>query len=988
MATERLLSRRKLRNALRSRPRGEETRAPPAAEDGEISVGVGGAPSGAREDNLSPVPEAGRHDAFVSYAREDKSFVADALVPSLETRGHDLWVDLTGIPPAADWRSRIEAAVEASKAFVFVLSPDSVSSDECEREWRLATELHKKIVPVLRRDVEPEQIAPELRAPNWIFLRDDDDFDAEIGRLVDALETDLEWRDMHARLSARAHEWVGAERDRSFLLRGSDLHAAEKWLAGQASHRESPTPLQQEYISLSRRVATRRQRIALGSALAALVAVSVLAVVALLQRSQAVTQAQIAQSRELAASSTSQLDADPELSLLLGAEAARVAPTAQASTALRLALSTSRLDALIPMPADPASPPSQTRDGRFVIQASTDRVARVWDWRSRQVVSTLRGHRDGSDGIPITGDTPLTAAFSPDGRLAVTAGDDGLLQVWDWRAQRVVKSFRPRVGALQSVAFSADGRQVLVGTDGQALALDWRSGRQERIADLGFDKVAEIAPHPADTRVAVAALDRVQVFELGVRKAVADLPSEERGAVMSAVGFSPDGRHVVTGDLDGGTEVWDLRREERVAREEGAGSVSSARFSPDGQTVAVARGDGRVLLWDWRGNRKPLELRGHRGAVSGALFAGDGSTVVSAGNDRTLRRWSVPGQVGVFGADVDTVAFGTSPDTVASGGVEGLDDGLDYLRVAQVWDLEARQAVARLPAQAASIGDLAAYLKLDFSRDGRLLAGGTDQGVVQVSDWRRQRTLARMYNPGGRLGDVALSPDGDLVATTSTDRVTRIWRWRDRRVEAMLPRAGEPQPGALEGSVAFHPGGEKLIASDGSTAIVWDWRKRRRIAQLRTATPVVDVDVSSNGRYVAAASTDGVTRVWDWQSGEVLAELRGDGRTMAAEFGPDGGLILTAESDGGARVWEWAVEQRVAQFQEPASPDSEFDAGTQDAAFSPDGRRVVAAGGDSRLHVYGCDVCAPLPELQALARRRVTRELTPVERRRYLHENR
>jgi WD40 repeat protein len=138
---------------------------------------------------------------------------------------------------------------------------------------------------------------------------------------------------------------------------------------------------------------------------------------------------------------------------------------------------------------------------------------------------------------------------------------------------------------------------------------------------------------------------------------------------------------------------------------------------------------------------------------------------------------------------------------------------------------------------------------------------------------------------------------------------------------------------------------------------------------------------------VAVGRADGLTQIWDWRNDEVLAELRGSGRVVATEFGPDSQLVLTAESEGGTRVWDWAVEQRVAEFREPASPTTEFDPGTQDGSFSRGGRLVVTVGGDSLAHVYRCEVCAALPELRLLARRRATRGFTAAERRRYLHED-
>src|SRR4051812_22555322 len=73
----------------------------------------------------------GRFDAFVSYARADLEFVANRLQPEVEGRGKRLWLDLEDIPPASVWRARIEAGIAASRALLFVLTPESAGSREC-----------------------------------------------------------------------------------------------------------------------------------------------------------------------------------------------------------------------------------------------------------------------------------------------------------------------------------------------------------------------------------------------------------------------------------------------------------------------------------------------------------------------------------------------------------------------------------------------------------------------------------------------------------------------------------------------------------------------------------------------------------------------------------------------------------------------------------------------------------------------------------------
>ena len=98
-------------------------------------------------------------------------------------------------------------------------------------------------------------------------------------------------------------------------------------------------------------------------------------------------------------------------------------------------------------------------DGRYVLQAFRDRVARVWDLRSRTLVATLRGHRDLSpSSLEVEQINFLRAAFSPDGRLAATSGDDGLVRLWDWRRARVLETWRSGNGS--AIAFSPGGGEL------------------------------------------------------------------------------------------------------------------------------------------------------------------------------------------------------------------------------------------------------------------------------------------------------------------------------------------------------------------------------------------------------------------------------------------------------------------------------------------------------------------------------------------------
>lgn len=195
---------------------------------------------------------------FISYSRKDKEF-AQRLNASLDDMGFESWVDWDDIPPTADWWDQIQKGIESADTFLFLLSPDSVKSEVCGREIDHAVKMGKRMIPVVVREVSPGEVHAVLTRLNWIFFREQDDFNASLQKLEAGLKTDLAWVETQRRLQVRAVEW-DKRRDNSLLLRGKDLQDAELQLATNTSKDPTPTDLQRAYVLESRQAADRQRR--------------------------------------------------------------------------------------------------------------------------------------------------------------------------------------------------------------------------------------------------------------------------------------------------------------------------------------------------------------------------------------------------------------------------------------------------------------------------------------------------------------------------------------------------------------------------------------------------------------------------------------------------------------------------------------------------------------------------------------------------------
>lgn len=850
-------------------------------------------------------------DLFVSYARTDSVFVR-RLQEALTERGKDVWVDWQDIPPTADWFAEIEDGIEGAGAFVFVLTPDSLASEVCATELAHAARHNKRVIPVLRRDVDASAVPPALSKPNWVLFRPEDEEGQAIDTLVTALDTDLHWVEAHTRLLVRAIEWDSGGRDGSLLLRGSDLRAAEERLARPPGE-PHPTDLQGEYVLASRAAATRRQRVILGGVTAALVVAVVLGLLALWQRERAITERDTARSRELTAQSVARLSVDPEESVRLARQALEQRATPASEEALSEALIRSRVRAVLPTAGGRLAGFSE--DGRLVLTIGHDGRARLWRWGADAAAPALTLSGDGRT---------TTAALSESGALAAT-GDDGVTRIWSTATGQVLRTV-PVAAPVVQAAFSRDGLSLLtLAEDGTARVWDTAGGG---------------ATPPMATAAPRAALSADGGVVLAWGKGAAVVWDGRDGRRLRRLGdgevsagqLSPDGSLAVTAGADGTGRVWETRRATRPVILQGhRGQVTAAEFSADGERVLTSGIDGTARVWDRRTGSSLLVLRGGAGPIVAAAFSGDGARIVTAGDDGVARVWDsrTGGLCAVLagtGGNIVAAASSATGSLVATQGYDG---------VVRVWDAQ----------RGASRGELAGHtapvVGVSFSPEGGKVLTASFDGTARV--WRGERAIATLRGHEGAVQSAAFSPRGHLAATAGWDGTVRLWRTK-----------GGPPIAVLRGhrgivyAVAFRPDGRRVVtAGADGTARVWDVPSGRQLELLRarSGSPVVAAEYDATGARIITAGGGGTARIWDARTGRVVLGLEGHTDTIvAARFSADGTRAVTASLDGTARVWD--ARRRAPAIVLPVRPQA------VDVAVSPDGTLVATAGQDGTARIW------------------------------------
>jgi WD40 repeat protein len=937
-------------------------------------------------------------DVFVSYSRRDWEFVR-RLAESIGERGKEIWVDTEGIADGEVFPEAIKRAIEQSDALLFVITPASVASAYCENEVEYARELQKRIVPVLRDPVSDAELPAEIRDRNWIPFTESDDFDTSLGRLVTALDTDLEAARAHTRWLVKALEWEGEGRDRSFLLRGSELKGAEAWLAASQEDADpAPTSLQREYLLASRESAARRQRLLVGASLVvAAVAVGLL-VFALISRSQAVSEQVGARAQALAAQSQAELPNDPEISLILGERAVRARATSQTLSALRAALDSSPFE------------------------------------RAYQTVGS-----PGSCGS----NAGLTAVLSPNGTQIAAGACNGTLQLLDFRTGRAEHRLTTPSGVV-SLAYSPNGRLLAVGTERQIMLVDPNTGavvRERRvltkivIASGGAPGVAGLAFSPDGRELATVDLANVELWS------VPSLRSRELASypdIGSSMVFSHDGRElIVAGSYDNTVHVYDAETgrllhsvtvptgsqpgtvygyvilalspdgsQLAVGYEAGVNGdldkvsiystatwtrefdvttipyveISALGFSPDGTSLAVGAEDGTAEVFSLTAREKVVSYAGPSAAVTSMVFTPDGNSVLTASNDGTMRLWRGQGvESSLVAVPLDIGTIGLSADALAVSGEDDAGAGWVYLYRLHPSPKLVRQISTGAVSQPSDAGTL--------SEDGRVAVVPTPSqqlGPLNIYDVPADRltqsvpnmtvSLAALSRDGSKLllevnNSVLLNGPGTLeVMSAATGRVVHL-------------QGGPPCGGAI--TMAFSNDGRRAAAGGFCGRVdVWSTATGRLVRRVVEDAEISSVDLNANGSRLLVGSWDSRATIWKVGTGAIAKQLFGHTRGIAdAVFAAGGALVVTASLDDTVRVWDAqsGAELRALDFTNEQGP----------IATSPDGQQMAIAetpltpGTDNVVRLFDtCPACENAKALLKLAALRTppASELTAPER--------
>jgi WD40 repeat protein len=287
--------------------------------------------------------------------------------------------------------------------------------------------------------------------------------------------------------------------------------------------------------------------------------------------------------------------------------------------------------------------------------ASQDFSVQTWNASTGNPVSNFRAGAEGSVAVGLL--SALT--FSPDGkRIAVR------YFVAD-RSGKFLFGLEGHVAEITRMHYDRDGMRILTASWDGTIRL-WEAETGKLLQTIEAHMGQKVVPGP----------------QSGVgSKPMGSQPERFEGRGVRDAAFSPNGKRIVSGGVDGTIRIWNAETGKEVWVSKASQALMAVAYLPNGTQVVSGEKEGTIRIWEADNGKEVKKLIGHTSAVTSLAVSPNGKWLVSAACDNTVRVWDLEtmSELRCFRGHTKWVyAIAISPDgkTVASGGED---------RVVRIW---------------------------------------------------------------------------------------------------------------------------------------------------------------------------------------------------------------------------------------------------------------------------------------------------------------
>ena len=276
-------------------------------------------------------------------------------------------------------------------------------------------------------------------------------------------------------------------------------------------------------------------------------------------------------------------------------------------------------------------------DGEIAASAGWDDTIWIWDRKTAKPIRALVGHKG----------SVLSLAFSPGGTWLASGSEDRTARLWDVEKGRHVLTFPGHADDVKSVAFSdgSDGKYQLITGDATGVVRLWdvgKIGQRQEVTTLRGHRgaVTTVSFHPNASIIASSSVDKsIIIWDIASTRLLKRF--DDQGDFVSAVAFSPDGRHVASVNKTTTLKVWNIESGEFISLSEqpDGDKMRHVAFSRDGSILVAGSEEGRIKVWSPKTGELLQSFIAHTAKIQGLDFSPDGTLLASSSEDASVKLW-------------------------------------------------------------------------------------------------------------------------------------------------------------------------------------------------------------------------------------------------------------------------------------------------------------------------------------------------------------
>jgi WD40 repeat protein len=587
------------------------------------------------------------------------------------------------------------------------------------------------------------------------------------------------------------------------------------------------------------------------------------------------------------------------------------------------------------------------------------------------------------------GATVIALAFTPDGKQLISAGQDGVIRLWDSTTGRQIRILESNRGPIRAFALSPDGKTFASISKGDEVRLrEVANGRLVRKFEL---KAASdsVAFSPDGKQLAAGEEQNVKVWETETGRVVQTIPVETAARQLH---FTHDRKHLCVSGADGtGVNVFTLDGGKLIQRLSGwPGSICLAG---EGSLLSSDQDKVTLSLYDLKTGKLRFDLKDRDGGEQRAFrahVASEKGVIVSGCWEGYVRGFKVEtGQIlwsqFAHPAGVKALALTADGKVAATADMDGMILLWNTAR-GQSLNEPSHSRGAVLSAALSPNGESAvlvdragrarvystkdgsdqkkespelprfrneSFSSAACSPDGQTLALGRSNGEVILHELRSGKEKLSLEEAGRAITRLLFSPDGKTLLSAGQDR--RIRQWDTATGKPGLVVGGLDRQPCL--AFAISGDGEKLFVADGAASpYLLDRQSGRTLLELPGHQGgCLAVALAPSGRVAVSGGRDGLIRFWETARGAERRTLPGGGWVHCLACTSDGGLLASGHDDGKVHVWDMRSGLRLRTCEGHRGAVLALD-------FSKDGKRLLSAGIDSTAVVWDTSLERLRPE--------------------------